>query len=64
MSRWEVCTRNGNDGTPEVARWKPRPRQSDGAGEIVINSIDSDGVMKGYDLALAERVRAEVRRCP
>jgi len=29
-----------------------------GAGEIVINSVDNDGVMKGYDMALAERVRA------
>jgi imidazole glycerol-phosphate synthase subunit HisF len=29
-----------------------------GAGEIVINSIDRDGVMKGYDLALAARIKA------
>ena len=28
-----------------------------GAGEIVINSIDNDGQMKGYDLELAKRVR-------
>ena len=28
-----------------------------GAGEIVINSIDSDGVMKGYDLNLIQKVR-------
>ena len=28
-----------------------------GAGEVVINSIDNDGVMKGYDIKLAQQVR-------
>jgi cyclase len=32
-----------------------------GAGEIVVNSIDNDGSMKGYDLALARSVRQAVR---
>jgi cyclase len=32
-----------------------------GAGEIVINSIDLDGSMKGYDLKLARRIREAVR---
>ncbi|NIJ63633.1 cyclase [Sphingomonas leidyi] len=31
-----------------------------GAGEVVINSIDRDGMMDGYDLALAKQVRAAV----
>ena len=31
-----------------------------GAGEIVINSIDRDGTMEGYDLDLARLVRAAV----
>ena len=31
-----------------------------GAGEIVINSIDNDGLMKGYDLNLAKKVRKAV----
>ncbi|MDO9418362.1 AglZ/HisF2 family acetamidino modification protein [Pararhizobium sp.] len=31
-----------------------------GAGEIVINSIDRDGMMNGYDLDLARQVRAAV----
>ena len=26
--------------------------QASGAGEIVINSIDNDGVMKGYNISL------------
>jgi cyclase len=31
-----------------------------GAGEIVINSIDRDGLMCGYDLELAKRVRTSI----
>lgn len=31
-----------------------------GAGEIVLNSIDRDGEMQGYDLELARRLRAAV----
>lgn len=31
-----------------------------GAGELVINSIDLDGAMIGYDLALAEKMRKKV----
>jgi cyclase len=31
-----------------------------GAGEIVMNSIDRDGMMQGYDLRLAKRVRDSV----
>ena len=27
-------------------------------GEVVINSVDQDGVMKGFDLKLAEHTRA------
>jgi len=34
-----------------------------GAGEIVINSIDRDGEMAGYDLDLARKVRESVT-CP
>jgi cyclase len=31
-----------------------------GAGEIVLNSIDQDGVMQGYDLTLISKVRNEI----
>jgi len=31
-----------------------------GAGEIVLNSIDRDGMMQGYDLGLARKLRAAV----
>jgi imidazole glycerol-phosphate synthase subunit HisF len=32
--------------------------ESRGAGEIVVNAIERDGVMNGYDLELAKRVRS------
>lgn len=28
-----------------------------GAGEIIINSIDQDGVMKGFDISLIDKIR-------
>ena len=31
--------------------------QKQGAGEVVINSIDNDGVMKGYDFELVDLIR-------
>lgn len=31
-----------------------------GAGEVVLNSVDRDGTMKGYDIELAEAVRDEI----
>lgn len=34
--------------------------QKFGAGEIVLNSVDRDGTMRGYDLDLVERVRRAV----
>jgi len=55
--KFEVWTHNGLKNTgkylPELAQQMERL----GAGEIVINSIDNDGVMRGYDLALVEKIR-------
>lgn len=54
---YEVYTHNGKKSTginpfDFVAR-----AQDLGAGEIIINSIDQDGVMKGYDHQLIDKVR-------
>jgi imidazole glycerol-phosphate synthase subunit HisF len=35
--------------------------ESEGAGEILINSIDRDGVMEGYDIDLIKRTSGSVR---
>lgn len=38
-----------------------RQAEALGAGEIVINAIDHDGMMNGYDLAIAGQIRAATR---
>lgn len=59
-TRWEVMVRNGTVGTRRCPIEFAVELQSRGAGEIVINSIDNDGMMKGYDVALAESVRGAI----
>lgn len=54
-------THNGTRSTGRSAIAVAREAEALGAGEIVVNSIDNDGKMKGYDLALARSVRAAVR---
>lgn len=58
---YEVWTHNGTRNTGLCPLQVARSAQALGAGEIVINSIDRDGMMKGYDLELAKRVVDEVR---
>jgi cyclase len=53
----EVWTHNGTRNTKRSVLDVALQMESLGAGEIVVNSIDHDGQMKGYDLALAARVR-------
>jgi len=60
LSNYSVWTLNGNkkyNGKFESLLLK---LQDYGAGEIVVNLIDNDGVMQGYDLNLAEKVRSIV----
>lgn len=57
---WEVYTRRGRQASGRDVVAVAREAQARGAGEIVINSIDRDGAMKGYDLDLVRRVRAAV----
>lgn len=56
-SRWEILVRNGTASSGRCPIDFSAKLEALGAGEIVVNSIDNDGVMKGYDMALAERVR-------
>jgi cyclase len=51
------ATRNSKLDPIELAR----EFEHQGAGEIVLNSIDNDGRMNGYDLALASQLRAAVK---
>lgn len=60
---YEVFTHNGTHATGIDPLDFARRVERAGAGEIVLNAIDRDGQMKGYDLALVRSVRDAVR-CP
>ena len=57
---YEVFTHNGKKGTGINLFKFVELAQSLGAGEIIINSIDQDGVMKGYDMALIDKIRENI----
>jgi len=56
--RYEVMTRNGSSATGKDPAALAADCERCGAGEIVVNSIDQDGTMSGYDMTLARAVRA------
>lgn len=58
--KYAVYTHNGRRKSTWSAVEFAREMESHGAGEIVLNSIDRDGTMKGYDLTLARELRATV----
>jgi cyclase len=57
----EVWTHNGQRNTQRSVFDLALEMQERGAGEIVVNSIDEDGRMAGYDLALARRLHQSLR---
>jgi cyclase len=58
---YEVWTHNGLKNTGKCPFEFAHYLENAGAGEIVVNSIDRDGTMQGYDLELIERMRNAVR---
>jgi len=58
--KYEVFTHNGKKSSGLNVADFSRKMASFGVGEIVVNSIDHDGVMKGYDYKLVEQVRNSV----
>jgi cyclase len=58
--KYEVWTHNGTVNTGKNPIEFAKAAEKLGAGEIVINSIDNDGEMKGYDIALAKKVREAI----
>jgi cyclase len=61
--RWEVRTHTGSGGGRaaglDAVEWAARAAEL-GVGEIVVNSIDSDGTKQGYDLELLRQVSRAV----
>jgi imidazole glycerol-phosphate synthase subunit HisF len=58
---FEVCTHNNKTIHKIDPVTLARSLQDAGAGEIVLNSVDRDGKMNGYDLALAQQVCRALR---
>lgn len=54
---YAVWTHNGSRPTGRAPLELARELEGAGAGEIVVNAIDRDGTMEGYDLDLATQVR-------
>jgi cyclase len=61
LGPYHVCVNNGKKDTGKDPVTFSKEAESFGVGEIVINSIDHDGMMNGYDLELAANVRLAVR---
>lgn len=57
---YEVSVLSGKIGTKKDPVIYARELAALGAGEILVNSIDRDGMMQGYDLALIEAVSSAV----
>lgn len=57
---YDVFTHNAHHNTKLNALELAIETEQLGAGELVINSIDLDGAMTGYDLVLAEKIRHAV----
>lgn len=60
-SKYEVYIHNATKSTGlDAVEFAVKMEQA-GIGEIVINSIDNDGVMKGYDFTLLQKIRDAVK---
>jgi imidazole glycerol-phosphate synthase subunit HisF len=59
-SKYEIWTHNATKNTGKDPLEFAKLCESLGAGEIIINSIDHDGVMKGYDLTIIDKIRESI----
>jgi imidazole glycerol-phosphate synthase subunit HisF len=57
----KVYTRNGSQATPYSPEEFAMLMEEQGAGELILQSIDRDGEMKGYDVPLIRKVAQSVR---
>ena len=57
---YEIHTHNGTKSTGRSPFEVAKQMEDLGAGEIVLNSIDNDGAMQGYDVPLIARMRQSI----
>lgn len=60
LGGYEVYTHNGKKSTGINPFKFVEEAEKLGAGEIIINSIDQDGLMKGYDMNLIDKIRDKI----
>ena len=60
LGKYELYTNNGKKSTGICPIDFAEKAQRLGAGEIIINSIDNDGMMEGYDINIIEKIRKVV----
>ena len=60
MGGYEIYTHNGKKSTGINPVIFAEKAQKLGAGEIIINSIDQDGVMKGFDMNLIDKISEKI----
>lgn len=58
--KYEICTYNGTKNTGIDPVEFAKNCESLGTGEIIINSIDHDGMMKGYDMTIIQKIRDNI----
>lgn len=60
LGKYEIFKHNGKKETGKTPREFAVEMEKLGVGEIVINSIDNDGLMRGYDVKLITQIREAV----
>jgi cyclase len=57
---YEIWTHNGRRCTRKCPVEFAQQMERFGVGEVIVNSIDKDGMMSGYDLALVDKIRKSI----
>jgi cyclase len=60
LGGYEIYTHNGKKATGINPIKFAKEIELFGAGELIINSIDQDGVMKGYDMNLIDKIAESI----
>lgn len=60
FGKYEVYIKDGSENTHLNPIELALKMQNLGAGELIINSIDNDGVMKGYDITLIKMISTKL----
>ena len=61
--KWEIFTHGGRNKTGIDAIEFAKKAQNNGAGEILLTSMDKDGTKSGYDLDLFKQITSSIHTC-